>query len=206
MNIDGREDKYLNSKSIEHALILRRRDEAYEWVVRSNHTQSRKLHYLLLASLFLLVAGCFDVSERGPYLQNPSSTTMVVKWRTSKISKGTVLYGINEKSLTMSLQENTQTSDHEIELVNLRPNTRYYYKVSDLNGDVYNFTTFPVEGTAKPSRIWILGDSGKKGAEADSVISAFYDFNGSPSPDLMILLGDNAYTKGKDKEYEERFF
>jgi hypothetical protein len=68
------------------------------------------------------------------------------------------------------------------------------------------FVTHPTIGTRKPVRIWVLGDPGtRKKAERD-VRDAFYKWNGERPTDFWLMLGDNAYTAGRDIEYQGAIF
>ena len=68
------------------------------------------------------------------------------------------------------------------------------------------FVTHPMIGTRKPTRVWVLGDPGtRKKAERD-VRDAYYRWTGDRPTDLWLMLGDNAYTAGKDTEYQGAIF
>jgi hypothetical protein len=68
------------------------------------------------------------------------------------------------------------------------------------------FVTNPLIGKPKPTRIWVLGDPGtRKRAERD-VRDAYYKWTGARPTDLWLMLGDNAYTAGKDSEYQGATF
>ncbi len=68
------------------------------------------------------------------------------------------------------------------------------------------FVTHPPIGPAKPTRIWVLGDPGTRKKEQFHVRDAYYKWNGDRSTDLWIMLGDNAYSAGKDDEYQGGVF
>jgi hypothetical protein len=68
------------------------------------------------------------------------------------------------------------------------------------------FVTHPPIGPAKPTRIWVLGDPGTRKKEQFKVRDAYYEWNGDRSTDLWIMLGDNAYSAGKDDEYQGGVF
>ena len=94
----------------------------------------------------------------------------------------------------------------------LDADTTYFYTIGTglvrlAGGDAdHYFSTSPLEGTAKPTRIWILGDPGNGDANAEAVRDAYYNFNGGPHTDLVITLGDNAYPDGTDADYQTTFF
>ncbi|HXJ59789.1 MAG TPA: metallophosphoesterase family protein [Verrucomicrobiae bacterium] len=68
------------------------------------------------------------------------------------------------------------------------------------------FVSHPPIGPSKPTRVWVLGDPGtRKKAERD-VRDAYYQWTGERSTDFWLMLGDNAYTAGKDTEYQGAVF
>ncbi len=77
-----------------------------------------------------------------------------------------------------------------------------------LAGDDANhfFLTPPMTGTAKPTRVWILGDSGTADANAMAVRDAYQTCTGATHTDLWLMLGDNAYPDGTDAEYQAALF
>ena len=173
---------------------------------------------LLAFHLLVFISACADSSEgnskgspRGPYLQDPSSTTMVIRWRANKPSSGKVSYSKNPSEFYdmvagESKSVSASTNDHETLLEHLMPGTRYYYKISGQD-EVYSFKTPPPEGTAQPTRVWILGDSGTGGLKQQFVREAFYNFNnGDRSTNLMIMLGDLSQGEGSEEEYQREFF
>ena len=104
-----------------------------------------------------------------------------------------------------------EVREHEVCVSGLTADTQYYYNVGDASqvlagGDTnHYFVTAPVPGTMKPTRIWALGDSG---FFSDVGISrdAFYAWHGSTTPDLWMMLGDNAYNDGTDAQYQSSVF
>ncbi|HMJ64017.1 MAG TPA: metallophosphoesterase family protein [Candidatus Binatia bacterium] len=68
------------------------------------------------------------------------------------------------------------------------------------------FVTHPPIGKPVPTRVWVLGDPGtRKKAERD-VRDAYYKWTGDRPTDFWLMLGDNAYTTGKDAEYQGAIF
>jgi hypothetical protein len=68
------------------------------------------------------------------------------------------------------------------------------------------FVTNPLIGKQQPTRVWVLGDPGtRKKAERD-VRDAYYKWTGDRQTDFWLILGDIAYTAGKDAEYQGAVF
>jgi len=168
----------------------------------------------LAALILLLAVGRADaaVVTRGPYLQMPGTTSIVVRWRTDVATTSQVAYGAAPGSLTQSVDDPTLTTEHVVALGGLSPDTTYFYSVGEIGvpivGDDGNhyLRTGPPTGTAQPMRIWTIGDAGYTGANLNAVRDAFATFNGSSSADLLLLLGDNGYTTGTDAQYQTAVF
>ncbi|HHG86364.1 MAG TPA: metallophosphoesterase family protein, partial [Bacteroidetes bacterium] len=150
--------------------------------------------------------------QRGPYLQKPTSTSMVVRWRTSLLTDSRVMYGSNPVSLSQNMDIAAAVNDHEVEITGLQPYTKYYYAVGTTGqmlagGDSsHYFITAPTPGTVQPIRVWAIGDFGKDNAEQALVRDAYLNFEGDTHTDLWLWLGDNAYDNGSDTEYQNKVF
>jgi predicted phosphodiesterase len=164
------------------------------------------LRYLLIACLLQLTAACTESAPRGPYLQNPSSTSMVIKWRDASSDLGKVSYGTQPGALLQIAEAKTAGKDREVLLQNLVPETTYYYRVNGADKNEFSFKTPPAEGAVRKTRVWVLGDSGAANDNAIRVRDAFYEFNHGKTTDLMLMLGDNAYKTGSDANYQEALF
>lgn len=68
------------------------------------------------------------------------------------------------------------------------------------------FVTHPPIGTRQPVRVWVLGDPGTRKKAQRDVRDAYYKWTGDRATDLWLTLGDNAYTTGKDIEYQGSIF
>ena len=120
--------------------------------------------------------------------------------------------------------DTVHAADHNVEINNLDPHTTYYYAigtepeqmprfetrsvdVSVPSTRYWQFTTFPerMSEQENPVRVWAIGDSGWGDHKAKRVRDAFLNFTGGDW-DLTLGLGDLAYLKGKDWEYQKRFF
>jgi hypothetical protein len=169
----------------------------------------------LLTLVLLLLSGinsAYALSVvRGPYIQSTTPDSVTIRWRTDSASTSQVQFGTTQSILDQSESDFGTTTDHEIVIDGLNPDARYYYSVgsttSMLAGDTVNhyFETSPIAGTLHPSRIWVLGDSGTADAKAAAVRDAFYNYP-PPSADLILMLGDNAYSTGTDSEYQAAVF
>jgi hypothetical protein len=63
----------------------------------------------------------------GPYLQMGTPTSVRVRWRTDVLENSRVVYGPAPGSLTSSVVDPALLLEHEIQLSDLQPGTRYYY-------------------------------------------------------------------------------
>lgn len=149
---------------------------------------------------------------RGPYLQMGTPTSVVIRWRTVVDTDSRVLYGTTMGVLDQMVDDLTSTTEHEILLDGLQPDTTYYYAIGTTTGILagddagHFFLTSPVTGTSKSTRIWVLGDSGTADGNAIAVRDAYRLFSLARHTDLWLMLGDNAYGSGTDGEYQAAVF
>jgi hypothetical protein len=106
------------------------------------------------------------------------------------------------------------TFQYEALVPDLAPDTSYYYAVFD--GEVpltdrdatYRFRTHPMVGTPRKTRFWAVGDSGTGRTNQHVVLLAMLDFTAKQKHpiDFALHLGDMAYSRGRDPEFQTRFF
>lgn len=155
---------------------------------------------------------------RGPYLQSGTPTSVVVKWRTDIPTQSVVHYGKTLKSLSKKASNNALTTEHEVALSGLFPDTKYYFNVGNKSevlsksdsGEMYIITP-PTAGTKQFVRAWILGDAGTANNNQREVRDAYYDYvddapQNKGKTDMMLFLGDNAYGSGTDEQYQNALF
>ena len=148
----------------------------------------------------------------GSYLNVATPTSIIVRYRTDITAMSKVVYGTTSGVFTDSTVSASPVTEHIVQLSNLQPNTKYYYAVKSGNNFIQNnpaenfFITPPVAGTAKPTRIWVIGDMGFGSVEQNQVRDAYYNYTGSTYTDLWLWLGDNAYNSGTDAEYQNNVF
>ncbi|MBS1634367.1 MAG: metallophosphoesterase [Bacteroidetes bacterium] len=149
---------------------------------------------------------------RGPYLQQASPNSIIIKWQTSQATDTKVSYGIASSTLTTVATNSAQVTDHEIKLSGLNAYTKYYYNVACSSAtlvpaasDVY-FRTMPNYGQAGKYRFWAIGDAGTGDNNQRHVRDAFLNYNSNHTIDGWIWLGDNAYESGFNSEYQSNVF
>jgi hypothetical protein len=167
----------------------------------------------LTLALVVPVLGAEPKLIRGPYLQMPTTNSVVIRWRTDKPTKGYLRYGRTPERATNRVSHSGVLTEHIVRLGGLKPDTRYYYAVGTETNkwlspatNTVSFVTPPPVGPAKPTRIWVIGDPGTANANQRAVRDAFYRWNRGHAPDLWLMLGDNAYNTGTDSEYQNAVF
>ena len=118
------------------------------------------------------------------------------------------------RDLTRLQGASKKIHQYEALLTGLQPDTRYYYAVYDggrrlAGGDSSHwFQTAPRAGEAQPLRFWVVGDSGTGKADQARVYAAMthYTAGENRGPDLFLHVGDMAYSRGRDREFQARFF
>jgi len=150
--------------------------------------------------------------RRGPYLQVGTANSVTIRWSTDVATDARVRFGLSAASLTNTVNSATSATSHTIRLTGLTPETRYFYSIGSssqtLAGATADFTfkTAPVAGAVRPTRVWVIGDSGEPGSNQQAVKNAFLNWTGSRGADVWLMLGDNAYTSGTDSEYQAAVF
>ncbi len=184
-------------------------------LVRGHHLTGWIWRISLLVSLQLLTCLQAATLIRGPYLQLKTSESIRIRWRTDVQSPSIVFFGIDPAFLYEIRGNLEEVTEHEVEILGLKPSTRYYYSVGGLfealaSGENFHFDTAPPDGLPTPTRIWAIGDSGtyklSPADHAERVRDAYLNLAGARPTDVWLALGDNAYYAGEDKEYQTQFF
>ncbi len=170
-----------------------------------------RLILLALITLVLYALGRFGVLyydsylfvERMPYMQMQTAHSVLFKWQSPAEEIGCVRLEARE------VCDERPTRYHHIAIDALAPATRYMYTVRSPSMQIDNtnrlFETLHV--TPQPiQRIWAIGDSGKAGKDQDAVYAQMMRFLGDKKLDLWLLLGDNAYSSGTQKEFNKALF
>jgi hypothetical protein len=142
--------------------------------------------------------------ERWPYLQRVTATSASVLFTTHEtVARATLhvaLPGGAARDVPSEVDPADDTGRQRVAvLTGLEPATVYCYRVEDWTAPI-RFRTAPAPGSSRPVRFVVLGDSG--GASRELVRDGMA---GQPF-DLMLHVGDIAYTRGTLAEFEEKFF
>jgi len=163
------------------------------------------------------------LGDRAVYFQKPTDTSIVARWQTKSHALGIVRYGEEKDYLEQLGIEASRRKIHSIELNGLKPGTRYFYTIGDVDGPYESqsgdswFQTLPAVGDHKATRIWVMGDSGLAGQTAISVRDAMKQWvvenprqtaSGSMEEnlDVWLALGDLAYPSGSDADFQTGLF
>jgi hypothetical protein len=172
-------------------------------------------HATLAVTASLLLIGTVHAATvtRGPYLQMPTTSSIIVRWRTDVATDSRVAYGPAPGSLSSFADDAGVTTEHIVDVTGLSTDTLYYYAIGTTGESVivgdnndHFFRTHPTPGASKPMRLWVTGDGGFANANGMAVRDAYAAFNGSSNADFWLLLGDNAYLLGSDTDYQAALF
>lgn len=147
---------------------------------------------------------------RGPYLQAVGTNRATVRWRTDVATDSRVTWGLTPGMQPNAVTDPVVTTDHAVTLTGLPADTRLFYSVGsttallaggDSSHSVWTAPTTP----GRPTRIWVIGDSGDP-AYSDEVRDGWLEYANGALPDFWMMLGDNAYNAGTDSEYQNAVF
>ncbi|UPT65554.1 MAG: metallophosphoesterase [Sphingobacteriales bacterium JAD_PAG50586_3] len=167
---------------------------------------------IIVALLLITSAIKAQTLTVGPYLQSPTSTSIKVMWRTSFEADSRVIYGTDANNLSGAVTDNAVVNNHTVQLINLQPNTTYYYAVGTSTtlqsgpSALHKFKTPPPIGTVQPFSFWATGDFGKGNSNQVKVRESFVDYTADKGVDFWIWLGDNVYQDGTEQEYMTKVF
>lgn len=94
-----------------------------------------------------------------PYLQSAEKTGMTIKWETIYPTHGYIEYGKTKNFGKKTIEEANPNLNHQLTLVGLEPDQKYYYRVvcGDISSPISTFTTKP--DTNKPFKFIVYGDN-----------------------------------------------
>ena len=142
---------------------------------------------------------------RGPFVQNASTNSIQVIWKTADITTGFVLYGKNQEDVHTILST-AASNTHAVTLTNLEPNQSYVYRVfTEKDGAVaagnwYPFRTLKLPGT--PIRFQVFADTGQLTPGQYNIASRMLN---TPT-DLAFHCGDVLYPYFIESQADVRYF
>ncbi len=128
---------------------------------------------------------------RGPIIESTTSTDTKIAWQTLKPTTSIVEYGLTT-SLSKRIENKVPTTDHVLQLLDLKPNTTYHYRVGGVAGEIPRFSKTTSFNTLKPSgpvRLMLLGDSGSGNLLQHKFAKVIRD----NQPDAILHAGDIVY-------------
>jgi 3',5'-cyclic AMP phosphodiesterase CpdA len=161
---------------------------------------------------FELVGSNTPSLTRGPYLNMGNETAVTLRWRTDIATNTKVELGTTHGVYPTVFTDNVVTTEHEIRLTGLTPDTKYFYRFGSstdvLQAGTDNFfVTAPPQNTTRKMRFAVFGDCGRDdNGYQTQTLAAYQNYLGANNGEIMILLGDNAYNNGTDAEYQSKFF
>jgi hypothetical protein len=126
--------------------------------------------------------------QRGPFIQNATTNSIQVIWRTPVPADSVVDFGTNQ-TLESEISDATPTTNHVITLTNLQPGSQYFYSVRSTAGGATAVSTTNSFRTLKMSgdlTFLVLGDTGTGLAEEYAVANTMQQ----TEADLVIQSGD----------------
>nr|MDO8113835.1 metallophosphoesterase family protein [Candidatus Sigynarchaeota archaeon] len=154
-----------------------------------------------------------DFRRWGPYLSfgNSAATEMRVSWQ-SKFHSMTqwIQYGETKDCPLRCDEDVFPTCMHSFSLTSLKPNTRYYYRISrpeDLQVEpqpVYSFMTGPPDGSPVPFEFSIAGDIHASGGNARALFTSIR--TNAPKAHFVVTAGDCVDHGGHEERWNEFFW
>ena len=181
-----------------------------------------KTAYIGVIFVSMLISQEFIVQ---PYLQNATPNSISILWETDSDSPSIVEWGLvqflNESTSGNSFTNYGNSKIHTVELTDLTPNTRYYYRVVvgdyESYSDLHDFITPPEPSSEASFRIIAMSDMQRDGSNPnkfdeiihDGVIDYLSDeYSDDIAEELAMVLipGDLVVTGSSYYEWQNTFF
>lgn len=135
-----------------------------------------------------------------PYVQNVTSTSATIMWRTASETDGRVAYG--EEGNLDRVVEGEMAELHAIQLTDLEPDTQYTYEArsGEVTYETEQFRTAP--GPNEQITAIVVGDTGSGDVQQEQIAEVMEGMNG----DLLLHTGDVVYQRGAACHYDDRYY
>ena len=176
--------------------------------------------YILLFSILFPVNVIVE-----PYLQDATPNSMCILWETDSESQSVVEWGEyappSESTLGSSFINYGNSKIHTVELLNLSPNTRYYYRIVIGNyesySELYDFITPPEPSSETSFKIIAMSDMQRDGSNPNkfdeiihdgviNYISEEYSDDLADELALVLVTGDLVVTGTSYYQWQDHFF
>lgn len=142
---------------------------------------------------------------RGPFVQNASSNSIQVIWRTQQPTTGFVLFGPDTNNPAIAFSGET-TNTHAVTLTNLQAGQVYYYRVFSEGPGGVGATDWAAFRTLKPRgepiTFDVFGDTGQATTGQYNIAARMLE----APPDLVMHVGDIVYPYFIDSQADARCF
>ena len=144
----------------------------------------------------------------GPYVQRVSTDRATIVWYTNAATSGILNYGTASGQWLGSINAASGTA-HAAEVTGLKPNTKYFYEVSDgattlATGADYYFETHIPAGSRVPFSFIAAGDLGDGSQNQKDVAARMMSERAKHK--FALFLGDITYSNGARSEYLKNYF
>ena len=139
----------------------------------------------ILINIFFLSGLLFPVElVVNPYLQSAAPNSIKVLWETDSDSQSVVEWGLyvflSESTSGLSFNNYGNSQIHTVELTNLEPDTRYYYRVvigqnQQEFSDLYSFVTPPAPSSEKPFTLAAISDMQRDNSNPNKFYEVIHD-------------------------------
>lgn len=141
---------------------------------------------------------------RGPYLQQVTTSSAIVVWRTSVAAACTLTATAEGVAPVTSVTP--AGTQHAATLTGMAADRRYEYTIRSAgdvaSGPSYFIQTAPLPGTNATQRFLVWGDSGNGTATQMAVAAAM----AADVADFALVVGDIVYSSGQPQNYDPRYF
>jgi acid phosphatase type 7 len=160
-----------------------------------------------------------------PYLQNATPHSINILWETDSESQTIVEWGLSsfltESTIGISSSNYGNSKIHNVELVNLNPDTRYYYRVVVGNyesySELHDFITPPEASSEESFKIIAMSDMQRDASNPnkfdeiihDGIIDYISEQHSDDLADelaLVLVTGDLVVTGTSYYQWQDHFF
>lgn len=138
----------------------------------------------------------------GPYLQNVTTDSVTIAWRTARTSQGEIVYGLTSE-YNLSALDAVLGNQHHVILSGLQPDTLYHYRL--ISGDVALSEDLTFQTAFGPERtnfsFVVYGDT----QHNPDIHRAIIDRAQALEPDFALHVGD-LVNRGWDEAQWNEFF